>query len=264
MSEPLPLPSACASCGAELPSTASFCPACGAATADVPPLETVRGPVARQAVQRRWFGVPAGILLLCAGFATFGAAIGLFASGHWPWGLVLLGVAAALLTAVAERSRRVPASPLAERSAVLVADGRARASSAGAVLRIRLESQVARRRSRAELERIEDERALALRALGAAVLDGDEVAERQARSQLAELAERRARVDRELALHGAEAERRIRAARLPVEATMMVAPSEPYPPPDEGDPPEPARIPEPSPPPDEGTPPEPAPQPDER
>jgi len=38
-------------------------------------------------------------------------------------------------------------------------------------------------------------------------------------------------------------------------------PSPPYPPPDEGNPPEPAQVPEPYPPPDEGTPPVPAPDP---
>ena len=38
-------------------------------------------------------------------------------------------------------------------------------------------------------------------------------------------------------------------------------PSAPYPPPDEGNPPQPAVVPEPYPPPDEGTPPEPAPDP---
>ena len=44
----------------------------------------------------------------------------------------------------------------------------------------------------------------------------------------------------------------------------MVTPDEPhapYPPPDEGNPPEPAQVPEPYPPPDEGTPPVPAPDP---
>jgi hypothetical protein len=55
-----------------------------------------------------------------------------------------------------------------------------------------------------------------------------------------------------------EAGERIRRARLPVEETVMVLPTEPSPPPDEADPPEPVIVPEPYPPPDEGTPPEPA------
>jgi hypothetical protein len=57
---------------------------------------------------------------------------------------------------------------------------------------------------------------------------------------------------------------RISPARVPVQERVMVTPNEPhppYPPPDEGNPPEPAQVPEPYPPPDEGTPPVPAPDP---
>jgi len=68
----------------------------------------------------------------------------------------------------------------------------------------------------------------------------------------------------ELAERLAGADERIRRARLPVQETVMITPNEPqqpYPPPDEGNPPEPAQVPEPYPPPDEGTPPLPAPDP---
>ncbi len=54
-------------------------------------------------------------------------------------------------------------------------------------------------------------------------------------------------------------QRRLEHRRLEVQSTEMVElPSEPSPPPGEGNPPEPAVIPEPYPPPDEGTPPQPA------
>jgi hypothetical protein len=56
----------------------------------------------------------------------------------------------------------------------------------------------------------------------------------------------------------AEAGERIREARFAVQETMMVTPNEPYPPPGEATPPQPAIVPEPYPPPDEGTPPTPA------
>jgi hypothetical protein len=55
-----------------------------------------------------------------------------------------------------------------------------------------------------------------------------------------------------------EAGERIRRARLPVQETVMVLPSEPTPPPGEATPPVPPQMPEPYPPPDEGTPPTPA------
>lgn len=56
-----------------------------------------------------------------------------------------------------------------------------------------------------------------------------------------------------------QAQERLYQRRLEVQPTEMVElPEEPSPPPGEGTPPEPARIPEPYPPPDEGNPPEPA------
>ena len=73
------------------------------------------------------------------------------------------------------------------------------------------------------------------------------------------------RVEDALAERLAGADERIRKARLPVQDTLMVTPNEPsppYPPPDEGNPPQPAEVPEAYPPPDEGTPPAPAPDPD--
>ena len=54
----------------------------------------------------------------------------------------------------------------------------------------------------------------------------------------------------------ARTQERFHQHRQPIE--MVELPEEPSPPPGEGTPPEPARIPEPYPPPDEGSPPEPA------
>src|SRR4051794_12439980 len=65
--------SACRSCGEELVPGARFCPSCGAAVAALPPLETVPGPVVQLSVERRWLGLPARFVLLCLGFAAFGA-----------------------------------------------------------------------------------------------------------------------------------------------------------------------------------------------
>ena len=55
-----------------------------------------------------------------------------------------------------------------------------------------------------------------------------------------------------------EADERIRKAEFLEGETMMVLPTEPYPPPDEATPPQPATAPEPYPPPGEATPPQPA------
>jgi hypothetical protein len=256
--------SACPSCGEELPGSARFCPNCGAPAVDPPPVETVPGPVVHGSVERRWLGLPVRFVLLCLGFAGFGAAIGLFATGNWAWGIVALLVAAILLVALADATRR-SADVWSERSVRLAADSRAQAATAAEVWRTRFDTTVNRWRTRSRLDQIEVERRPALQALGEAVWLEDKDAETAARERLTSLEAERQRIEEEHAEHLAGAEERIRNARLPVQETLMVTPNEPnppYPPPDEGNPPEPAQVPEPYPPPDEGTPPTPAPDPD--
>ncbi len=259
-----PIPSnACRECGEELSPKARFCWSCGAPAGDMPPLETVSGPVARESVERRWLGVPARFVLLCLGFAALGGAIGLFATGSWAWGIVLLLVAIILLAALGEATRR-SADVWMRQSSRLAADGRAHAATAAEVWRTRLDASLTRWRTRSRLDAIAVERGPALQTLGEAVWRKDKAAERQARERLVELEQEGKRIEDELAERLAGADERIRRARLPVQETMMVTPNEPsppYPPPDEGNPPEPAEVPEPYPPPDEGTPPTPAPDP---
>jgi hypothetical protein len=253
--------SACRSCGAELAPNARFCSSCGAPASDLPPLETVPGPVVHENVERRWLGLPARFVLLCLGFAAFGASIGLFATGSWAWGIFLLLLAIILLAALGEATRR-SADLWVQHSSRLAADGRAHAATTAEVWRWRIDSALSRWRTQSRLDAIGVERGPALRALGDAVWRGDRVAQRAARQRLVELEQEGKRIEDELAERLAGADERIRRARLPVQDTLMVTPEEPnapYPPPDEGNPPEPAQIPEPYPPPDEGTPPTPAP-----
>ncbi len=249
----------CPRCGLELPEAARFCPACGSALdADPGPPEDVAAPMTVQRVEPRWLGVPAPLLVLCLGFAALGGAIGLFAAGHWPWGLVLLGFAVLLLGGYAELELK--RTEVGRRSSLLVSDGRERATSTGEVWRARLEQTLHRRRAQAELDLIEDERRPLLRELGEAVYAGDADREAEARARLAALDERRAEVERGLEDRRSELDERIRRARLPLDRTVMVPPTAantPYPPPDEGTPPTPTPVPEPYPPPDEGTPPTP-------
>jgi zinc-ribbon domain len=255
--------SACRRCGEELPPGARFCASCGAPVEQLPPLETAPGPVVRESVERRWLGMPARFVLLCLGFAAFGAAIGLFATGSWAWAIGMLILAAILLATLGEATRR-SADAWAQNSARFAADSRAHAATAAEVWRTRLDSALSRWRTRSRLDAITYERGPALQALGEAVWRSDESAERRARERLVELEQEAKRIEDALAERLAGADERIRRARLPVQETVMVTPNEPsppYPPPDEGNPPEPAQVPEPYPPPDEGTPPAPAPDP---
>ena len=250
----------CPRCGLEPPTAARFCPGCGAALDPelAPVHEHAPGPVNVQRAHAHWLGIPAPLVLLCVGFAALGGAIGLFASGHWPFGLVLLGVAALVLAAYGELSFRE--SAVGRRSSLLVSDGRERATTWSEVWRARFEELLHRHRARTQLDEIELVRRPALQELGRAVYEGDEAAALAATARLQDLDERKARVERELEEKLAERDERIRQARFPVQDTVMVAPNEPsapYPPPDEGTPPTPAPVPEPYPPPDEGTPPTP-------
>jgi membrane protein implicated in regulation of membrane protease activity len=216
-----------------------------------------------ETVERRWLGVPAPFALLCLGFAALGAAIGLFATASWAWAIVMLLLAAIFLAALVAAVRQGTDVWL-EQSSRFAADRRAHAATAAEVWRTRFDTTVTRWRSRSRLDALEIDRRPVFQALGEAVWRGEQTAEQKARRRLAELEEERKRVEDELAAQLAGADARIRQARLPVQDTLMVNPNEPsapYPPPDEGNPPQPAQVPEPYPPPDEGTPPAPAPDP---
>ena len=271
---------ACPRCGEEPAPNARFCSSCGAPVGELPPLETVPGPVVHESVERRWLGVPARFALLCLGFASFGAAIGLFATGSWAWGIVMLLLAGIFLFGLVAAARQ-GSDVWLEQSSRFASERRAHAATTAEVWRTRFDSTVTRWRSRSRLDAIDVDRRPAFQALGEAVWRGDASAEDEARQRLLELEDERKRVQDELAVQLAGAEERIRRARLPVQDTVMVTPNEagsaggeaaaarpeepgpsaPYPPPDEGNPPQPAEIPEPYPPPDEGTPPTPAPDP---
>ena len=215
--------------------------------------------MAREQVEPHWFGVPARYVLLCFGCAALGAAIGLFVASAWGWGVAALLVAlfafGALRESVRQKGRLLP-----EQSTRLASDGRSQALTAAEVWRTRLETSLTNWRTRSRLDEVERARGPALQELGAAVRSGDRRAANEASKRLDELDERERSLEADLELQVAQAKERIRLARLPVQETVMVTPNEPnapYPPPDEGDPPTPAIVPEPSPPPDEGTPPTP-------
>jgi hypothetical protein len=252
----------CSNCGAELPANARFCPACGLQVgsgetieAALPPHEPEAAPASMQRAEPRWFGVAPPQLLVALAGAAFVAAIVLFATGSWPYGLILLGVAALLVAAFLEAARRrTPQQPLARASF----DAKERAVSSFETLRARTAAAAELRRIHAALALIESERQTAFRELGAAVHRRDGAAEAAARSRLDELDRREAALHEETARTQVEAGERIRRARLPVDETVMVLPNEPTPPPGEATPPTPPRLPEPYPPPDEGTPPTPA------
>jgi hypothetical protein len=251
----------CPNCGADLPHTARFCPTCGAQVnagstvrAAVPPNETGPVPVSVQRSEPHWFGVaPPHALLGTAAIAVVFAIV-LFATGHWPYGLILLGAGALLLAAFLEAARRRPDSGVTRASV----NARERTRSSWETLRARQVATAEARRSRSALLMLESDRGRALQDLGAAAHAGDAEAEAAVRTRLGELDAQEAELRTRLEAALGEADERIRKARLPVQETMMVLPTEPSPPPGEATPPQPAIVPEPYPPPNEADPPQPA------
>ncbi|MDX6468097.1 MAG: zinc-ribbon domain [Gaiellaceae bacterium] len=261
-----PVTEPCAACGVELPPGARFCPDCGTPTdvegatarQEVPREETGPVPVSFAHAERHLFGVTPPALLLAVAAGLLVLALVLFVAGHWPFGLIVVGLAALLFAAFLESARRRPgASPVTRASA----DARERAGSLLETWRARAAATAEVRRIHSGLAVVEAERRTALLELGAAAHRGDGMAEAGVRARLTELDAREAELRSQLELRLAHAGERIRKARLAVQETMMVTPnqpSEPYPPPGEATPPQPATVPEAYPPPDEGTPPAPA------
>jgi hypothetical protein len=261
MSASAPAADSCPNCGAGLAPGARFCHACGVQVssagtvrAELPPNETGPVPVASQRTEPHWFGVTPPHVLLGVAAAAFVVAVVLFATGSWPFGLIMLGVGTLLAAAFLEAARRRPQSGVTRASV----DARERARSGLETLRARSVAAAEARRIQGALLLIESERRSALHDLGAAAHAHDSTGEAGARARLEDLEAREAELRSELERTLEDAGERIRKARLPVQETVMVLPSEPYPPPDEATPPQPAIVPEPYPPPDEGTPPEPA------
>jgi len=228
---------------------------------EVPRAETGAVPVSFERVQPRLFGVAPPVLLLVVAVAIFALAIVLFGTGHWPFGLIVLGLAVLLFAAFMESARRQPSSRTRRASS----DAREKAGSFFETWRVRATAAAEMRRIHSGIALVEAERRTALLELGDAAHRGDSLAEGGVRARLGALDAREAELRQELEIRLAQAGERIRKARLAVQDTMMVTPnqpSEPYPPPGEATPPQPAVVPEPYPPPDEGTPPAPAPAPE--
>jgi hypothetical protein len=213
---------------------------------DLPADETGQVPVTYDRAGPRYYGVTPATLALVLAVISLVTAVVLFATGHWPFGLILIGLAVLLGLVYLEAVRRKPGGPL-----------RARAGAAADALATRGRTTRRVLALRRELQRLTLVRTRLLVELGDAVYRGDEQATETAREQVKALDSAAAEREAEMQTVLAEAQERIQQRRLEVQPTEMVeVPEEPAAP-GEGDP-GPVRIPEPYPPPDEGSPPQPA------
>jgi hypothetical protein len=202
----------CPNCGAALPAEARFCASCGARAGVI---ETVRS-------EPHWFGVAPPQLLLAIAVLTLVAALVLFALGHWPYGLILLCTGALLLAAFLEAARRHPDSTVTRASV----DARERARSSWQTLLARQAATAETRRIKSALLLLDSDRRGALQELGAAAHAQDATAEAAARARLEELDAQETALQAELVETLGTADERIRKARLPVQETAIVPPTE--------------------------------------
>jgi zinc-ribbon domain len=257
----------CANCGTRLARGARFCPQCGQRTEEedtrvleAPPDETGPVPVSVSRTEARFYGVtPAAAVLVLAG-ATLTVAIVLFVVGNWPIGLIVLGVTVLLVLAFLETARRKPRGTVSRSTAEALDTFRARAGVAAESIATRGRATRRLFALRQELRRMAALRARLLLEVGDAVYRGDEQATEEARSRVEELDRLAAEREGEMQQVVEAAQHVLTRRRLEVQPTEVAEqPQEPSTPaPGEGNPPEPARIPEPYPPPDEGSPPQPA------
>jgi hypothetical protein len=105
----------CSHCGAELPSRATFCPACGRRT-DAPPPDPIRIPIPVQRAERRYFGVVQPVVVLLAAVALIAGGIVLVVLDYLAGGVIAIVLGLCLLPAFLTGARRWPDTPLARAS----------------------------------------------------------------------------------------------------------------------------------------------------
>ncbi|HKB20229.1 MAG TPA: zinc-ribbon domain-containing protein [Gaiellaceae bacterium] len=254
----------CETCGAKLPANARFCPACGAAVGSgdtvvqpVPPTEDGPTPVEQHVSERHYFGVPPGGLLLVLGILGVIAAIALFATGGWPWGLIALGLSLFLLTGFVSAERHSPGGE--GRATRAFSSVRSRAGVAKETIAAKSGARIELVRLRRDASGLAKQRSERARALGEAVYARNTAATKELKQQMKEIDEGLAATEAQMAKVTIDAHERVGKAKLQTQPTQVVAaepPDEapdpaqvpgPYPRPDEDDRPHPPEIPEPTP-----------------
>lgn len=220
----------CPACGASVDAGSVVCGECGS------PIE----PSAGLSLRLRSYSTARDLGLL-AGLALAGAGLVLLVVHQWLWSVLALVLAAVVLLVRWEAGRRRTGAALAKLSVQRRVVG---ARSRGQIELFRL---------RRELAELQAERSQAYQELGRAAHAGDQDAAKAATAHVDDVLGRIEGKQTEIAALLDEMRERVR--RVQAEGTTDIrgkglgeaSVPEPFPPPDEGTPPEPARVPEPFP-----------------
>ena len=194
------------------------------------PDETGPVPVSIVHAEPRWFGVPPPLMLLGLTAVCFVAAVVLFASGSWPFGLILLGLAAAFAAAFLEIAKRRPDSTLTREALAAAVHARSWGSAQLELARARSSALAESQRVHGARAVIEADRRQALLQLGEAQHSEDDAAEAMARERLAELKRAEEALAGRVEARRVESDERIRRVRMASEHTLVVPPDTDRPP----------------------------------
>ncbi len=220
-------PTECPTCQATVPADGRFCQECGSPLPDPDGVET--------RLRTYWASPDLGLL---AGIALTGAGVVLVGFQAWLWGSLALLLAAVVFVLRSELGRR--------ETRAFVGAVTARFTAHRRVVGARSRGQIELFRLRRELAELQTERSRGYQELGRATHVGDAAAAAAAKAGLDDVGARIAAKETEIAALVGEMEERVRQAQAEITPTSLLeAPQEPYPP--EGDPPEPAHVPEPFP-----------------
>ena len=220
----------CPACGSPVPDGARFCPACGSplergsdtAVLPPPPHEPADTPVADYVSEPHLFGVTPATASLVLGVGALGVGILLLVLGTTVAGIVLVAAGVILLALFLESARRRRESRAAQAAARGIGAVRERAGYYALTFRTAAEARRELARRRNAIARLGEERRRLLLDLGAAAYARDEARTSSARNALERVDSEVAEHEREMARVAAEADERVRRARLHVQPTEAV------------------------------------------
>jgi len=210
----------CSQCATALPEGAAFCPACGT------PVAGEQQVVSVTRIEPRFFGVPPPEIVLALALLALALAGVLVAERHWVIGPLVLVLGLALVPVFLSLAQRFPDAPLVRRSTAGFGSVRSRAGIVTEIGAARLRSRMRIMSLRGEIERLDAERKLRLRELGEAAYERDRSGVERGRARVAEVDAQLEARKGEVASVGAEAEERVRKARMEGRPTQIVEPGQ--------------------------------------